>query len=127
MHGKRHGAMGAALALLTLLAALFCATAASPAPSGAAHSSTTAALRALGHATLDDVGREAPLAATDAPCLKKTQPERQHLRFGAPPSRALPAETDDMASVRALTHTQVRRCGPAPSPPDLAELSVQRV
>ena len=124
MHGKRHGAVSAVLALLTLLSALFCATTASPAPSRGF--STTAGLHALGHERLEDAGRDAP-AAADAPCLKKTQPERKHLRSGAPLARALPTETGDMASVRASAHMrQVRCCGPAPSPPDLAELSVRR-
>ncbi|MDR3083394.1 MAG: hypothetical protein LBV60_21170 [Streptomyces sp.] len=127
MQGTRHGAVGAALALLTLLVALFCATTASPALSGAAHSSAMTDLRAPSHETLDNVGQEAPVGATNTPCLKKTQPERQHLRLGAPLARALPTETDGMASMRPPAHTQVRRCGPAPSPPDLAELSVRRV
>ena len=127
MRGKRDGAVGAALALLTLLAALFCVTAAFPALSRAVHSSAVADLCAPGHETLASAGREAPVAAVDAPCLKKTQPKRQHVRFGTPPTGALPAETGEMASLRASAHTQVRRYGPAPSPPGLAELSVRRL
>jgi len=127
MRGKQHGAVGATLALLTLLAALFCVTAASPAPSGTVHSSTVADLRAPGHQTLDNAGRKAPVAAVDAPCLKKTQPKRQHVRFGAPRTGALPAETGEMAAMRASVHPQARCYGPAPSPPDLAELSVRRL
>ncbi|MEV5986544.1 hypothetical protein AB0L85_16240 [Streptomyces sp. NPDC052051] len=127
MQGKRHGAMGAALALLTLLAALLCATSASPALARAAHSSAAADLRASSHTTLGSVGQDAPVTATTAPCLKKTQPERQQSRFAVPLIRALPTAPDALASARAHLPERVQHRGPAPSPPDLAELSVRRL
>ncbi|MEU9763195.1 hypothetical protein [Streptomyces sp. NPDC047985] len=129
MHRKRHGAVGASLALLTLLAALFCATTASPPAFRAAPSSTAADPHvAPGHETLDDAGHDVPVSARKASCLKKVQPEQEHLRFGALPDRALPARADDMAPpVRGAGHAGVRYFGPKPSPPDLTELSVRRV
>ncbi|MEU3216272.1 hypothetical protein [Streptomyces sp. NPDC006971] len=129
MHRKRHGAMGAALALLTLLAALFCATAASPPAFRATLSSTAADPRmAPRHETLDDASHDAPVSAGKASCLKKVQPKQEHLRFGAPLERALPAQADGMTPpVRGPGHAGVRYLGPRPSPPDLTELSVRRV
>ncbi|MFF8918176.1 hypothetical protein ACF08M_33950 [Streptomyces sp. NPDC015032] len=129
MHRKRHGAIGAALALLTLLAALFCATAASPPAFQAAPSSTAADPHvAPRHETLDGASHDASFSAGKASCLKKVQPEQQHLRTGALLDRALPAQADEMTSpVPASGHTGVRYFEPNPSPPDLTELSVRRV
>ncbi|MFJ2020808.1 hypothetical protein [Streptomyces nodosus] len=125
---RRHGAMGAALALLVLLAALFCAGTSSPPLFEAAHSSATAELRlASCDTTPDGAGHGAPAGAAKAPCLKKVQPGPPHLRFGALPTRAVPADAADTASARRSAYLDVRRHGPEPSPPDLTELSVQRV
>ncbi|MFI9604630.1 hypothetical protein ACIHCX_33095 [Streptomyces sp. NPDC052043] len=128
MRGKRHGALGAGLALLVLLAALFCATTASPPAFRAAASAAAAGPHLTPcHKMLDDTGHGAPTAAGNGPCLKKAQPEQQHLRFGAPLARALPAHAVDTAPAPASAHREVRRHGPEPSPPDLTELSVRRV
>ncbi|MFF4762055.1 hypothetical protein [Streptomyces sp. NPDC001292] len=128
MRRKRHGAMGAGLALLVLLAALFCATTSSPPAFRAVPSSTAAGPHmAPCPETLDDAGHGAPAATGNAPCLKKAQPEQQQFRFGAPLARALPAQADDTAPARASAYREVRRYGPEPSPPDLTELSVRRV
>ncbi|MFI9627339.1 hypothetical protein [Streptomyces sp. NPDC052042] len=130
MHRKRHGAMGAALALLTLLAALFCATTVSPPAFQAAAPSSAAAEEhmAPGHEMLDDTGLDASFSAGKASCLKKVQPEQQHLRSGAMLERALPAQADDMTpAVLGSGSAGVWCFGPKPSPPDLTELSVRRV
>ncbi|MFF9073456.1 hypothetical protein ACF1FX_25610 [Streptomyces sp. NPDC014646] len=129
MHRKRHGAMGAALALLTLLAALFCATTASPPAFRATPSSAAADLHMTPrHEALDDAGHDAPVSAGKASCLKKVQPKQEHLRFHALLERALPTQADDMTPpVRGPGRTGVQYFGPRPSPPDLTELSVRRV
>ncbi|MFF3731129.1 hypothetical protein ACFYXM_12605 [Streptomyces sp. NPDC002476] len=126
---ERHGTMGAALALLTLLAALFCATTVSPPAFRATPSSTAADLHvAPRHETLDDASHDAPVSAGKASCLKKIQPKQEHLRCGALLERALPAQADEMTPpVRGPGHAGVRYSGPRPSPPDLTELSVRRV
>lgn len=127
MHGKRRGAMGVVLALLTLVASLFCAAGASAAPAGAAPSAAVTDLCEvpLPH-TSADVGHGVSAPAADAPCLKKSQPAQQPLASGVPFSRVLPAEADVLPFPRAVQGDGPHRC-PAHSPPDLAELSVRRV
>ncbi|MFF9126295.1 hypothetical protein ACF09J_23825 [Streptomyces sp. NPDC014889] len=128
MRRRRHGAMGAGLALLVLMAALFCATTSSPPALLAAPSPAAAGPHlAASPGTSADDGHGAPAAAGHGPCLKKTQPEQQQTRSGAPLARALPARADDTAAARVSAHREARRHGPEPSPPDLAELSVRRV
>ncbi|MEW2492618.1 hypothetical protein AB0942_03555 [Streptomyces nodosus] len=125
---KRHGAMGAALALLVLLSALFCARSSAPPLFEATHSPTASEPRlAPCHTALDDSGHGEPVGTAKAPCLKKVQPERQHPRFGALPAPAASAEAADQASARGSAYRDARHHGPEPSPPDLTELSVQRV
>jgi hypothetical protein len=130
--------MGAALALLTLLAALFCAAPvrsdtlgapvvpASSATEGAAEgaSAATAVSSVVLHAL--DTGDQGSTAA-DGPCLKKVLPKQPQPRSGAAPIGALPLGTDGTAWVHASAHAVARHCGPAPSPPGLDELSVRRV
>ncbi|QYC45825.1 hypothetical protein Nocox_41420 [Nonomuraea coxensis DSM 45129] len=131
MRGKRQGAIGAPLALLTLLAALFCVTGASLAPSAMAGSATavTAAHADGGeaHESLGATDETAPAVPAGTRCLKKAQPEQQHPRIGALPARALPVENDALAPARAPTRTGAPRRNPTESPPDLTELSVRRV
>lgn len=127
MHRKRHGALGAAVALLTLVAALLCATGAAQAPRAATGSATVASAQAAQtHEALKHSGQRAPDAVAAAPCLKKAQPERQP-RIHAPLPDALPAGSDTTGPGRASPHTCAPRRAPAESPPDLAELSVRRV
>ncbi|MET7378372.1 hypothetical protein ABZT08_06015 [Streptomyces sp. NPDC005526] len=135
MRGRQHGALGAALALLTLLGALFCATsatAASPDPAsvrpGAAPAVTALDHPAPpSHESLSGPDRGAPVFAADAPCLKKAQPGQQQPRVSAPLAHAVPAENSAMADARAPVRVDAPRRTPGEPPPDLAELSVRRV
>ncbi|MFJ3335032.1 hypothetical protein [Streptomyces sp. NPDC086766] len=125
MRGKRHSVIGAAVALLTLLAALLCVTSASPGAKGPA---TAASVRAaVCHDALGHSGQGAPGAVADAPCLKKTLPEQRQPSIHASLTRNLLVGNDVMESGRALAHGYAPRRTPAESPPDLAELSVRRV
>ncbi|WP_073947724.1 hypothetical protein [Streptomyces kebangsaanensis] len=136
MLGKRHGAMGAALALLTLLAALFCATSVRPDVSVAPVVSASpvvegpfaaAAVSSVALPSLDAAGRSGGAAAADGPCLKKVVPDQPQPRTGAAPVSGLSAGAGGTAWVRGSAHAVSRHAGPAPSPPDLTELSVRRV
>jgi hypothetical protein len=136
MLGKRHGAVGAALALLTLLAALFCATSVrsdalvasvTSASSAAEDSSAATAVFSVAFSTLDTADQSGDTAAAGGPCLKKVVPEQPQPRNGAALISGLPAGAGETAWVRGSAHAVVRHCGPAPSPPDLTELSVRRV
>ncbi|MGX4689688.1 hypothetical protein [Streptomyces sp. JNUCC 63] len=136
MLGKRHGAMGAALALLTLLAALFCATSVrSDAPVAsvaeasfaAEASSAAAAVSSVALPSLDTADQSGGAAAAGGPCLKKVVPDQPQPRTGAAPISGLPAGAGGTAWVHGPAHAVSRHAGPAPSPPDLTELSVRRV
>ncbi|PZH17355.1 hypothetical protein C1I97_05215 [Streptomyces sp. NTH33] len=136
MLGKRHGVMGAVLALLTLLAALFCATSvrsdASVASVVSASSAVedpfaAAAVSSAALPSLDTADRSGGADAAGGPCLKKVVPDQPQPRTGAALISGPPTGTGETAWVRGSAHTVAHRCGPAPSPPDLTELSVRRV
>ncbi|WP_112467636.1 hypothetical protein [Streptomyces triticisoli] len=142
MRGKRHGAMGAALALLTLLAALFCATSGRSVSSVASAPSTPSALSvtsaaersspataAVSSVTVPtpDTADHGDSAVAGAPCSKKVVPEQPQVRADATLISSLPAGAGETAWARGSPHAVSRHCGPAPSPPDLTELSVRRV
>lgn len=136
MLGKRHGVMGAALALLTLLAALFCATSVRSdvsvasrlsASSAAEGPAAAAAVPSATLTTLDTADQSDGAVAAGGPCLKKVVPDQPQPRSGAAPISGLPAGAGGTAWVRGAAHAVPRHAGPAPSPPDLTELSVRRV
>lgn len=135
MRGKRHGAMGAALALLTLLAALFCALSVRseapvvPVVSASFAEEGPSAVTAVSSVVLPalDTDDQDTNAAVDGPCLKKVVPEQPQPRNGAALISGLPTETSGTAWAHGSAHTVTRHRDPAPSPPDLTELSVRRV